>query len=261
MNNNRSLHSGSPIHKKRKKIQLGDCSFTIIDLIEPLSEDVAVYPGDPKPEKMIISSFQNGSCQYHAYTIGDHVFHPHGDAPNHQNKHLINNGFEFWDLNYAFNIACLIDLSQSEEISHFQNISYLHRISANHLIQYREILSDKGAFVIRTGYDKFIEKNIEHRLEKIPFLDVSAVNFILEYKKIRVIGIDSLTIDEHGSHYAHQKLSDKLIVESLVNLYSIPKKHRHYFLLQTSPIAIIGATGGPIVAYAYITDHEKRNDG
>jgi kynurenine formamidase len=43
-----------------------------------------------------------------------------------------------------------------------------------------------------------------------------------------------------------------LIVESMVNLHSIPKDKSSSFDLQTSPVRIVGATGGPITAYAFI---------
>lgn len=234
----------------KKKISFGKKNWVIINLTEPLRYDVTVYPGDPKLEKTIISSFDNGNYQYHCYTIGDHLFHPHGDAPNHQNPQYIDNGFEYWTLDYVFNKGCLIDLSKSYDTCVGKK-RYLKKITVDHLSPYIKLIRKKGALIIRTGYDKLIEANYKHTHDSVPYIEKSAADLISQFSNIKVIGIDSLTIDQPYDNYAHQKLCDKFIVESLVNLSLIPKKFVHSFYLQTSPVAIIGATGGPVIAYAY----------
>lgn len=90
------------------------------------------------------------------------------------------------------------------------------------------------------------------RPKKIPYLNQDVAEFIAGFKSIKVVGIDSITIDPAGSHTAHKILKNNLIVESLVHLYKIPKDKRKDFYLQTSPVKIVGATGGPIVAYVFI---------
>jgi kynurenine formamidase len=47
-------------------------------------------------------------------------------------------------------------------------------------------------------------------------------------------------------------LKNTMILEALVHLHEIPVEHSMSFDLQTSPVRIVGATGGPVVAYAYI---------
>jgi len=110
-----------------------------------------------------------------------------------------------------------------------------------------------GAVLIRTGYDKWLEANKPHIPESLPYLNKEAAEFLASFKNIKVIGIDSLTIDPVGSHNSHQTLKSLLIVESLVHLCEIPKEARNNFDLQTSPVRIVGATGGPIAAYAFIS--------
>ncbi len=66
------------------------------------------------------------------------------------------------------------------------------------------------------------------------------------------MGIDSLTVDPYGKHEAHHALKEKMVVESLVKLHDIPTKSCIDFMLQTTPVIIEGATGGPVVACAYI---------
>jgi len=236
----------------RINIKLGKAGFTVINLTEPLRENVEVFPGDPKPQKKVFCSFEKDNCRHNIYLVGDHNHHPHGDAPNHQNLRCKKMGFEFWGLDFVFNKACLIDLSGSEGSVKSYGVTYLKKITDAHLSPYLARIGKSGALILRTGYDRWLESNKKHLPGGIPYLDKSAVDLISKFKKLKVIGIDSLTIDGTGKNYAHRKLKDKFIVESLVNLYGIPAKARSGFYLQTSPIAIVGATGGPVLAYAYI---------
>ena len=236
----------------QKIITLGGTEFLIINLTEPLREDIEVFPGDPKPKKRIFSDICKTGYQHHIYSIGDHSFHPHGDAPNHQNPDQKSKGFEYFNLDYHFNSACLIDLSEHNQANEIDGIRYIVKIQKDHLKPYEKIISDKGAIIIRTGYDQWLIANKKHTPDNIPYLSKKAADYLSEFKKLKVIGIDSLTVDRIGSHYVHQKFKNKLIVEALVNLNLIPIGHRDNFDLQTSTIAIIGATGGPVAAFAYI---------
>lgn len=239
----------------KTRIRLGNSEFLIIDLTEPLMEDTEVYPGDPRPKKQVFSDIRKTGFQHHVYSIGDHNFHPHGDAPSHQNKELQHKGFESFGIDFCFNSACLIDLSNSKEAKKFGKIKYLVEVKKEHLMPFSKIIAKKGAAIIRTGYDKWLEANKPHEPKDIPYFSKPAADFIRKFKNLKVVGTDSLTIDpcnENPVHYAHQAFKDKLIVESMVHLYEIPAKSRNDFYLQTSPVRIVGATGGPIVAYAFV---------
>ena len=238
------------LSKKRRMIYLCGIRCLVVDLSEPLSLDREVYPGDPKPKKRVFSSFASSGCEHHIYCLSDHIFHPHGDAPKHQNKG--GSGFECYNLDFCFNDACLVDLSNCKEAEVLNGIKYLVRIEEKHIKPYTALISKKGALIIRTGYDKWLETNKHHKKGKIPYLTEEACDILVKFDKLKVICIDSLSIDAPGSSYVHKRFKNKLIVESLVNLYSIPKQDRRSFCLQTSPVQIIGATGGPVKAYAFI---------
>lgn len=238
--------------QRQKVVSLGGTKFLVVSLAEPLREDTEVYPGDPKPAKEIFSDINKTGCNHYIYKIGDHNFHPHGDAPNHQNFDLQGKGFESFGIGYFFNSACLIDLSNSHGAEEFGGIKYLVKVKEEHLKPYSKMLSEKKAVIIRTGYDRWLEANKKHNLDKIPYLTKEAGDFIADFNNIKVIGTDSLTVDAVGEHYVHKKFKGRLIVESLVNLHSIPEESRANFDLQTSTIAITGATGGPVAAFAFI---------
>ena len=237
----------------KKKIKLGSTEYTVIDLTQPLKLDTEVYPGDPKPEKEIFTNIKETGYEHYVYKIGDHHFHPHGDAPKHRNPNLQNKGFEVFNLNYCFNKALLIDLSGANEVKNFDGIEYLAEVKKEHLESFSETFSKVGAVLIRTGYDKWLEENRPHIPENLPYLNKAAAEFIASFDNLKVIGIDSIAVDPPtGCHDAHQALKNLLIIESLVHLKDIPVEKNEIFDLQSSPIRIVGATGGPIIAYAFI---------
>ncbi len=240
----------------KREINIGKARFLVIDLSEPLRLDSEVYPGDPKPQRVVFSTIAKTGYQHNVYHLGDHHFHPHGDAPNHQNPELKDKGFEMYDLNYAFHDAVLIDVTADAQARDHRGITLLTQVTKEHLVSYHSTIKNRQAVIIRTGYDKWIEQNRPHDPQIIPFLSRDAAEYLASFSNINMIGIDSITIDPCGKtpavHDAHQLCKDKFIVESLVHLDQFPQEHRSNFTLQTSAIRIVGATGGPVLAYAFI---------
>lgn len=225
----------------KKSITIGNENYLVIDLTQPLRLDLAVYPGDPKPTRRIFAERKKNGWEHYTHEIGDHCFQPHGDAPKHYSDN--NTGFEKFNLEYCFNKACMVDLSGSN--------STILEVSRNHLREKEKLLKNVGALVIRTGYDRHLEGNKPHA-KQIPHLSKEAAEYIASFKNIKVIGIDTLSVDPCGHQECHRLLKDKMIVESLVHLHLIPDRARTDFTLQTSPIIIHGATGGPVLAYAFV---------
>jgi kynurenine formamidase len=226
--------------------------FVLIDLSQPLKLNVEVYPGDPKPQRTVFSEIKKTGWEHYIHQTGDHNFQPHADGPNHQNPEMSGRGVESWGKDYVFNQAGMIDLSDAEEAKMFGGISYLARVTKKHLQIYELMLQRLKAVIIRTGYDKLIEINRPHVPENLPYLEKEAADYINSFDNIRVVGIDSITVDPPGTHTAHQILKNKMIVESLVHLGDIPADKRNDFYLQTNLIKIEGATGGPVAATAWI---------
>ncbi len=114
------------------------------------------------------------------------------------------------------------------------------------------LLPGVRAVIVRTGYDKWIEINKPLCYDLIPYLSADASWFLARFTTLKVVGLDSITIDPPGSHASHQRLRNRMILESLVHLDEIPAENRSGFDMQTAPIRIVGATGGPVAAYAFI---------
>lgn len=237
-----------------KKIKLGGRDFTVVDLTHPLSMDQEVYPGDAKPVRKVFSDIKESGWHHYIHELGDHHFQPHGDAPNHQNPELMHRGFEIFDLDYCFNPAFMIDLSYTKGAEKVNGIKFRVEIDLIDMLPFKSLFKEKSAVVFRTGYDRWLENNYPHDPEKLPYFTPEAAEFLASYQNIKVVGTDSLTVDPHGSQQAHKLLKEKFIVESMVHLHAIPKKYMDNFDLQTSPVRIIGATGGAVVAYAFINE-------
>ncbi|MCK5679360.1 cyclase family protein [bacterium] len=248
--------STSPNNLKRT-IKLGTQDFQLINLSAPLKLSTEVFPGDPQPKREIFSTIEKQGCLHHIHRLGDHLFHPHGDAPNHQNPEYSERGFEFWGLDFVFNDAVLIDLAKDPEAKEINGIRFLQAVTAKHLKPFQENIHTNTAIVIRTGYDIWLTQNRTHDPDLIPYLDEDAGKFLQSQKQLKVIGIDSLTVDKVGSNTCHRLLRDIFLVEGLVNLDQIPQSTHSGFHLQTSPIAIEGASGGPVTAYAFIPVEQK----
>jgi len=236
----------------KKKIKLGSQNFLVIDLTLPLSLDQEVYPGDSKPLRKIFTSMEETGIQHYIHEIGDHHFHPHGDAPNHQNPDRMDQGIEVFDIDYSFNPALMIDLTNNPAVTTINGITFLKEITKEHLLPFASLLAEKGAVLFRTGYDKWVENNYPHKVELLPYFNEEAAKYLASFENIKVIGTDSLTVDPDGVNTAHRLFKDKLIVESLVHLQAIPEGYHNRFDLQTSPVRIVGATGGPVTAYAFV---------
>jgi len=235
-----------------RHISIGSNNYLVIDLTQPLGLDQKGYPGDSRPGRRILSDIQHDGWHHYSHDIADHTFHPHCDAPNHFQPDRQSEGMEIYGLEWAFHKACLIDLSNSADIEVHEGIRYLREINVCHLRSFSQWLQDAEAIVIRTGYDRFIEANILHQPGTMPYLTADAALFLAGFENIRVTGIDSLTVDAYGKQTSHMALKRMMIVESLVHLYEIPQEAHIRFTLQTSALRIEGATGGPVIAYAFI---------
>ena len=236
----------------KRKIKLGSCQFLVIDLMKPLSLDQEVYPGDPKPKREVFTDIEKTGWHHYVHHLADHHFQPHGDAPNHQNPELQDKGIEVFDLGFGFNSAFMPDLVAHGNTVSRNGVEFVVEITKEHLLPYKTLFAEKEAVLLRTGYDRHLENNYPHDPGMLPYLTAEAAAFVASFKNIKVVGTDSLTVDPDGEHTAHRLLKEKLIVESLVHLHAIPSENRESFDLQTSPVRIIGATGAPVTAYAFI---------
>lgn len=239
--------------------------LTFTNLSMTLEKGMPVYPGDPELDFEQHLDISKCGFGYNIIHFPEHCG-THVDAPNHQNLDDPR-GVEAWDHpKFKSNFMYFIDLSNAPEAQEFGGIKYLLKVTDEHLKPHIDKMKGRGAILIRTGYDKFLEARKKHVEGEIPYLTKEAAGLLAKLDNINVIGIDSLTIDETGKkdsngksipvQDAHHALTKKkMVIESLVNLHRL-NKSRLYKLI-SEPVIIKGATGAPvtILAGAEISHH------
>jgi kynurenine formamidase len=129
-----------------------------------------------------------------------------------------------------------------------EDILYRQVITAEDLAPYSERMVWVGAVVIHTGYGRVLLKGKVD--EDFPYLDVSAAELLASYKNLKIIGIDSLTVDALGENRVHHILfanTGRLLLETLVCLDQLPLG----FILCCLPLLVEGADGAPCRAIAF----------
>jgi kynurenine formamidase len=239
-------------------LTIGSQTLRVVDLTQPVSTETEVFPGDPKIERTVFSAIDETGFEHYVHSLGDHAFVPHADAPNHQNEDAQGQGIETFALADEYNQCTLIDLADHEDAEDVDGVRMLRAIDLPHLEPHAAALREVTAIVVRTGAEQWRLQNRPFFPEAIPFFTPRAGEWLAAIANLRVVGVDSCTVDEvrlgAPVHTVHHLLRDKLIVESLVHLDEIPAEHRRCFMLQTALLKIVGATGGPVVARAYLCD-------
>jgi arylformamidase len=193
----------------------------IIDISRPLRPDMPVYPGDIRFESTQFQAGYQGEKLMSAYILmlmknhhGTHIDFP---------AHKVNGGktSDNYSLDYFINRALILDVRQGEVKP--------------------ELDLTAQAIILFTG------KEMGYISEE--FADLLLVN----YPSLRLIGTDSLTVDQRGTNSAiHRKLLSKdiLIVEGLTNLETAMQAYgTRIFELYTMPLALPNADGAPVRAF------------
>lgn len=237
-------------------LTIGRQRLRVVDLTQPVSTETEVFPGDPLIERRVFSAIGDTGFEHYVHSLGDHAFVPHCDAPSHQNPDAHGQGVEVFGLADEYNECTLVDLADHRDAVVVDGVRMLRAIHRAHLQPHAAALGDVSALVVRTGAERWRLENRPFRPEAIPYFTADAGEWLAAMDHLRVVGVDSCTVDEvrPGApvHTVHRLLKNKLIVESLVHLDEIPAAHRRRFLLQTALLKIVGATGGPVVARAYL---------
>lgn len=235
------------------QVRIAGQTIDVVDLTLPISPDTEVFPGDPTIDRSVFSTCAETGFEHYVHAIGDHACVPHADAPKHQNPDRQHQGVEIFGLADEFHRARLIDLTGADEVVTIDGIAMLQAVDRHHLEDHD--LSGVSAVVVRTGAEAWRLSGRPFRPECISYFTPAAGEYLRDQGQLRVVAIDSLTVDHvvPGApvHTVHQLLVDKIIVESVVHLDELT---RDTFLLQVALLRIVGATGCPVIARAYLCD-------
>lgn len=153
----------------------------IYDVTIPLSENIPVFPGDPKVKIEKFSSLENGDsanvsqifCCTHAAT--------HVDAPSH----FIEGGkkIDEIDLNKLIGDCYVMELDKNVTV-----------ITAEHV----ENLDNVERLLFKTRNSEFWNETEQVFREDFTYIEPKAARILVE-KGIKLVGIDYLSVDKFGS--------------------------------------------------------------
>lgn len=223
----------------------------IIDLSIELSKSTGVYPGDPDIKVEQALDIDKDSVNVKKLALSTH-HGTHIDVASHQVK--AGKTLDDFSLKSFTNLNVFkIDIIEYD--SEKYGIPYKRVITKQDLEQYEDQLKDKDGIIINSGYGKIILAVANEKDKKIdkefPYLTEEAANYLCSFN-LKLIGIDSVTVDEYRKNNVHQLLfkknKDLVILETLVNLDTLPEN----FILNCVPLKIKNADGSPVRAYAVV---------
>ncbi|HET7642531.1 MAG TPA: cyclase family protein [Nitrososphaeraceae archaeon] len=168
-------------------------SRTFFDISRLINENMAIYPGDPKPNFDKVSTIDNNQVEVTRITIGSHTG-THIDAQ----KHFLSDGIgiDKEPLRKFIGQAHVIDLS---------NKILGEGISDSDLEKYSEILKGNDILLIYTDMDNKIQGS--NKIYGFNYLEPSAAEWIVNHK-IKCVGIDTFSVEKFKAKdgIVHKKL-------------------------------------------------------
>ena len=201
-----------------------------IDLTMLLNEDVPVYPNHPKPMIKQQAALQKDGWNEKECTFSSH-HGTHIDFPSHMiDKGKTQNDYE---IGKFIGDGKIFDVRNKKEIC--------------------ETLKDvrEGDIVLFcTGRSKFAG-DFQKYCHEAPVMTEGFADELVN-KKIKLVGIDTWSVDQGKPFFIHKKLlsNDILIVENLTNLEKLIGKTCKIYV---NPLRLDGFDGSPCRVFAEIT--------
>ena len=200
----------------------------IIDISVPISPDMVVWPGAPKPEFSWRRSIKKGDSSNNSNLSMNCHSGTHIDAP----LHFVDKGgsVENVSLNILMGKTFVADLSHSKEIT----VLELEKLWPNEKV-------DRVLF--KTPNSKIWEINQTIFIKNFCALREKETRWLLE-KKVRLVGIDYLSIQKYGdSPIVHQLLLEANII--VVEGLNLSKVSAGFYELVCLPLKLTGLEGAP----------------
>lgn len=198
----------------------------IHDLTRTLSQDMRIYPGDPKPKFEPHATIKDNDANVTRITLGSHTG-THVDAQWHFLQE--GNTIDRESLYKFIGEASIIDISGKKSIT----------------------AEDFSGYDIRPDDIVLIYTGTSDRLTDFTYLEVSAAEWMIE-NKLKCIGIDTASVEKYGKKDApvHKLLLAKNIgiIENLANLKQFAGSRMFFACL---PLPLKGIDGSPARAVLF----------
>ena len=259
----RQAASDGPETKIPSPIALSDlfnAKIRVIDLTYTLNGKNPYWPGDNyRPfELKTIATLENDGVLSKVISMPEHLG-THIDAPNHFEKNQP--AVDQITPQQLFGPAVLLDVTAQAE----QNADYQLGMTDIEAWEKEHGRIPDGAIVLlRTGWGRFWNNYDRYKnqdaLGKLHFPSFSAesARFLVNKRKVRGVGIDTLSIDRGISkdfHVHHiMNRAGKFGLENVANLDKLPPRG---FYLVVAPIKIETGSGGPTRIFAVVPDRRR----
>jgi kynurenine formamidase len=207
----------------------------IVDLSMPITTQTPIYPGDPKPDIRLVTTFHQDGYHVSQLTLGSHTG-THVDAPFHfrQNGERIDEV----PLSKFIGKGVVIDVTGKEECQ---------AITLEDVKPYLNKLTHGDIALFHTGWSKYVGKD---KYFRHPYITIEVIQAMIN-RGVRTFFIDALNIDPpDGSTFpAHEAITavNGIIGENFVNFEKIDFADPYIIAL---PLYLPGVDGSPVRAVA-----------
>jgi Predicted metal-dependent hydrolase len=225
--------------EKNRKSNAITISRTFYDLTHLLSQDIPIYPGDPKPDFQPSSTIEKDNYNVTRIIMGSHSS-THVDAQKHFMMH--GNSIDREPLSKFIGESIVIDLSGKRNIG--------HGITCSDLEAHSKVIKENDILLLYTGTSEYWMKDQNIKYD-FTYLEPSAAQWVVDHH-IKCVGIDTFSVEKYGS----KGLSHKILLSSSVgiieNLNSNLKKlsYKRVFLV-CLPLLLEGVDGSPARTIAF----------
>jgi kynurenine formamidase len=230
----------------------------VIDLTQPLDQNVPVYPGDPPFSSQQTCTVDKDGYSIHALSCSSHVG-THIDAPSH----FITDGATIDQLPPSAFIlpALVLDVSHKKA---------RECISWDTVEPIADRIRPGTAVLFHTGWSRYWGSG--GRCFEHPWLAADVAERLVALG-VRLIGVDTMSPDQsplpdgsdaHDFDFGvHRAIlgAGGLIVENLTNLDALldaqKREHRSEVIVSVLPLRIVGCDGSPVRAVAWLQPQNK----
>src|ERR671925_1744657 len=231
------------VGKRRSKRSKGSATATIslskfYDLSNPISQDMPVYPGEPKPEFHPIFSIGKDKVNVTRLVMSSHTG-THIDAPKHFIPTSMADAVNDIPLGKFIGECVVVDMS---------NKGVGHGITDSDLDEYSEMIRQNGGDIVLvyTGTSDQWGKNESIRTN-FSYLEPSAAQWLVDHC-IKCIGIDSFSMEKYG--FQRGLTHEKLLSNGIGIIEGINSKLKEFvgkrMFLVCLPLPLKGVDGSPV---------------
>lgn len=208
------------------------------DLSNPMSQDMPVYPGEPKPEFQPIFSIGKDKVNVTRLVMSSHTG-THIDAPKHFIPTSTANAVNDIPLETFIGECVVLDISK-------RDVGY--GITDSDLDEYSGMINQNNGDIILvyTGTSDQWGKN-ENIRTNFSYLEPSAAQWLVDHR-IKCIGIDSFSMEKYG--FQRGLTHEKLLSNGIGIIECISSKLKecvgNRMFLVCIPLPLEGVDGSPV---------------